>query len=75
MCAQQKTIPESTRIAVVDTTSSTPIYHRDFPDVFRAEHGGRPVAIKPLRFHYKSSFEALVSVSASVSVFQSDVCS
>ena len=60
---------------ICDYTSSPPIYSGGSADIFRAEHGGHPVAIKSLRIYSFSNFEAIATVSASVFVFRSDFCS
>jgi len=76
MCIEQKTIPESMHIAITcDYPSSSPIYRGGYADVFRAEHGGHPVAIKSLRVYSTSNLEVIVIVSVSVFVFRSNFCS
>ena len=69
MCDRQNTIPESMRIAVVNSSSGLAAYGGGFADVFQGEHEGHPVAIKTIRIHSKSNLRTVASVNISFCLY------
>jgi hypothetical protein len=68
MCIQQKAVPESMHTAIIDKNPSSMMYRGGFADVFRAEHRGRPVAVKSIRISAGSNLEMVASVNVSLFV-------
>ena len=62
-------------IAVIDKTSRELMVCGGFADIYRAEHGGRPVAVKCIRTYAAYDLERVAGVNAPLFVFRGDFCS
>jgi len=59
-------------IAVVSKASDLPVCRGGFVEVFRAEHGGRLVAVKCIRVYANSNLELVASVNPPLFGVQGD---
>jgi len=60
---------------LIDKTWGDALFRGGRTDIYRAEHGGRPVAVKSIRTYTTSNLEEVTGVNAPLFVFWGDFCS
>lgn len=61
ICGRQALIPRSVQIQLCCDRSGTPLYQGGYADVWKAEYGGREIALKVLRVFSVSDVEKITS--------------
>jgi hypothetical protein len=69
MCSHQRMVPKSMQLDMGLTGEMTEEHNEGYAVVFRAQHNGRPVAVKTMRIHLTSDFDKCLSVNTLIPLF------